>query len=232
MINGNSASASEFFTGAMQDYNRAIVVGSTSLGKASMQTIVTLDNNQQDFVKLTLEKFYRVTGDSNQIKGIIPDIAFPILLDSVNPRESSYKTALKYDQINSKARFSPFRKDYYPQIIDQSSTRTKNNALFNEIIATNKEINALYSGSKAPLLITFKNVFNDVHEIDTLWKKVKKIAATETPCIVSNNSFDKVKLKSDEYLQEINNYKMKDLKTNPYIEEAVDILNDIINYGK
>ncbi|WP_396168773.1 carboxy terminal-processing peptidase [Flavobacterium sp.] len=232
LINGNSASASEFFTGAMQDYNRAIVAGSTSLGKASMQTIVTLDNNQQDFVKLSLEKFYRVTGDSNQIKGIIPDITFPILLDSVSPRESSYKTALKYDQINSKARFSPFRKDYYPQIIDQSSTRTKNNALFNEIIATNKEINALYSGSKAPLPITFKNVFNDVHEIDTLWKKVKKIAATETPCIVSNNSYDKVKLNSDEYLQEINNYKMKDLKTNPYIEEAVNILNDIINYGK
>jgi len=232
MINGNSASASEFFTGAMQDYNRAIVVGSTSLGKASMQTIVPLDNKQQDFVKLTLEKFYRVSGESNQIKGIVPDIAFPILLDSIVPRESSYKTALKYDQIHSKARFYPFRKDYYPKIMEQSHSRTKYNTLFNEIITTNKDINALYNGDKAPLVITFKNVFNDVHEIDSIWKKVKKIATTETVCTIYNNSYDSEKLKSDEYLREINSYKIKDLKTNPYIEEAVDILNDINNYGK
>jgi carboxyl-terminal processing protease len=191
-----------------------------------------LDNNQQDFVKLTLEKFYRVNGDSNQIKGIIPDIPFPILLDSIVPRELSYKTALKYDQIHSKARFSPFRKDYYPKIIEQSNSRTKNNVLFNEINLTNKEINALYAGDKKPLLITFKNVFNDVHEIDPLWKKVKKIAMTKTSCTISNNSYDAEKLNSDEYLQEINSYKIKDLQTNPYLEEAVDILNDINNYGK
>jgi carboxyl-terminal processing protease len=232
MINGNSASASEFFTGAMQDYNRAIVVGSKSLGKASMQTIVSLDNNQQDFVKLTLEKFYRISGDSNQIKGIIPDIAFPILLDSVVPRESSYKTALAYDQIHSKARYYPFRKDYYSKIIEQSNARTKNNSLLNEIIATNKKINALYTDAKEPLVITFKNVFNDVHEIDTLWKNMKKITTTETNCAMYNNSYDSIKVKSDEYIQEINSYKIKDLKTNPYIEEAVDILNDINNYGK
>lgn len=232
LINGNSASASEFFAATMQDYNRAIIVGSKSLGKASMQTIIPLDENKQDFVKLTVEKFYRITGDSNQIKGIIPDIALPILYDSIVPREISFKTALKYDDINSKARFIPFRKDYYPAIIDLSNARLKNNARFNEINLTNTAINALYNDPKEPLQVTFKEVFNDIHEIDSLWKKVKKIAKTETTCTISNNSYDSEKLQSDAFQQEINTYKIKDLKTSPYIEEAVAILNDINNYGK
>jgi carboxyl-terminal processing protease len=213
LINGNSASASEFFTAAMQDYNRAMVAGSTSLGKASMQTILPLDENKQDFVKLTIEKFYRITGDSNQIKGIIPDIALPILYDSIVPREISYKTALKYDIIGSKARFSPFRKDYYPTIIEQSKLRTKNNTRFKEFILANQEINALYNDPKKPLQISFKNVFKDVHEIDGLWKKVKKSTETQNNCTISNNSYDSEKLKFDPYQQEINTYKIKELKT-------------------
>jgi len=232
LINGNSASASEFFSAAMQDYNRAMVVGSTSLGKASMQTILPLDNNQKDFVKLTVEKFYRITGDSNQIKGIIPDIVFPTLYDSIVAREMSYKTALKYDEIHSKARFTPFRKDYYPTIIEQSNSRSKNNAQFNEINAVNQKINALYNDPKEPLAVTFKAVFNDIHQIDSLWEKVKEIAATENNCTILNNSYDAEKLKFNDYQKEINTYKIKELKTNHYIEEVVEILNDINNFGK
>ncbi len=232
LINGNSASASEFFAGAMQDYNRAIIVGSKSLGKASMQSIVPLDGSQQDFVKLTLEKFYRITGDSNQIKGIIPDIVLPVLYDSIVPREISYKTALPYDRINTKARFTPFQKDYYPALIALSNSRSKNNVLFNEILLTNREINALYNNPKKLLPLAFKDVFNDVHEIDSLFKKVKKIAATETNCTISNNTYDLEKLQFDTFQQEVNTSKMNGLKTNPYIEEAVAILNDFNNLKK
>ncbi|MBC7845682.1 MAG: carboxy terminal-processing peptidase [Flavobacterium sp.] len=232
LINGNSASASEFFAAAMQDYNRAIIVGSKSLGKASMQSILPLDGSQQDFVKLTLEKFYRITGDSNQIKGVVPDIALPVLYDSIVQREISYKTALKYDQINTKAKFNAFKKDYYPTLIGQSNTRSKNNSRFNEVIAANKEINTLYNDTKKPLRVAFKDVFKDVHEIDALWKKVKKITETETNCAISNNSYDSEKLKFDTFLQETNTSKIKDLKTNPYIEEAVSILIDFNNLKK
>ena len=232
LINGNSASASEFFAAAMQDYNRGIIVGSKSLGKASMQSIIPLDGSQQDFVKLTLEKFYRITGDSNQIKGIIPDIALPVLYDSIVPREISYKTALQYDMIHTKARFNPFRKDYYPTLIALSNSRSKDNVRFNEILLANDEINALYNNPKKPLRIAFKDVFNDVHEIDALFKKVKKIAATETNCTISNNTYDLEKLQFDTFQQEVNTSKINDLKTNPYIEEAVAILNDFNNLKK
>ncbi len=232
LINGNSASASEFFAAAMQDYNRGIIVGSKSLGKASMQSIVPLDGSQQDFVKLTLEKFYRITGDSNQIKGIIPDIALPVLYDSIIPREISYKTALKYDVIHTKARFNPFRKDHYPTLLALSDSRSKVNDRFKEILLVNEEINALYNNPKKPLRIAFNDVFNDIHEIDPLFKKVKKIIDMETNCTISNNTYDLEKLEHDTFQQENNASKINNLKTNPYIEEAIAILNDFNNFKK
>jgi len=232
LINGNSASASEFFAAAMQDYNRGIIVGSKSLGKASMQSIVPLDGSQQDFIKLTLEKFYRITGDSNQIKGIIPDIALPVLYDSIVPREISYKTALEYDKITTKTRFNPFPKDYYPTLQALSNSRSKDNVRYNEIIVVNEEINALSNKLKKPLQIAFIDVFKDVHEIDPLFKRVKKIVAMETNCTISNNTYDLEKLQFDAFQQEVNTSKINDLKTNPYIEEAVAIINDFNNLRK
>lgn len=233
LINGNSASASEFFAASMQDYNRAIIIGSTSLGKASMQTILPLDqNNQQDFVKLTIEKFYRITGDSHQIKGIVPDIALPVLFDSIIQREISFKTALKYDVITTKARFNPFSKTLFPKIIELSNSRIKNTPRFNEISLANEQINALYYNPKKPTRLTFKDVFNDIHEIDPIWKKIKKIVESESNKTISNNSFDLEQLKFDVFQQEINRYKIKEVKNNPYLEEAIAILNDYKNLNK
>lgn len=226
LTNGNSASASEFFAAAMQDYNRAIIIGSNSLGKASMQTVIPLDKKQQEFVKLTVEKFYRITGESNQIKGIKPDVILPVLFDSLIQRESSFKTALKYDEIITKARFNPFPKAYFQKTIELSNLRTKNNTRFNEIVLVNKEINTVYNSPKSMILMNFENVFNDIHAIDPLWKKIKKITAIQTDCSILNNSFDSEKLKSDDFLKEINTTKINELKTNPYLAEAITILND------
>ncbi|SFF13416.1 carboxy terminal-processing peptidase [Flavobacterium xueshanense] len=227
LMNGNSASASEFFAAAIQDYNRGIIIGSTSLGKASMQAILPLDkNNQEDFVKVTIEKFYRITGDSNQIKGIVPDIMLPVLFDSINPREVSYKTALKNDVIITKARFSPLPKTYFPQLTALSHTRVKENIRFNEINVANQQINALYNNPKKPTRLVLKDVFDDVHKIDTLWEKVKKIIDSKSNFTLSNTTYDLEKLKFDTFQQDSNTYKIENLKNSPYLEEAIAILND------
>lgn len=227
LMNGNSASASEFFAAAIQDYNRGIIIGSTSLGKASMQAILPLDkNNQEDFVKVTIEKFYRITGDSNQIKGIVPDIMLPVLFDSINPREGSYKTALKNDVIITKARFNPLPKTYFPQLTALSHTRVKENIRFNEINVANQQINALYNNPKKPTRLVLKDVFDDVHKIDTLWEKVKKIIDSKSNFTLSNTTYDLEKLKFDTFQQDSNTYKIENLKNSPYLEEAIAILND------
>ncbi len=227
LINGNSASASEFFAAALQDYNRAMIIGSTSLGKASMQAILPLEeNNKEDFVKITIEKFYRITGKSHQIQGIIPDIALPVLFDSITPRENSYKTALKNDAIITKARFSPLLRNYFPQLLELSQTRVKANIRFNEINTANEQINAFYNNPKKPTRLVFKDVFEDVHEIDSLWAKVKKIIETDSNFNLYNTSYDIENLKFDTFQQESNAYKIKNLKNSPYLEEAIAILND------
>jgi carboxyl-terminal processing protease len=233
LMNGNSASASEFFAAAIQDYNRGIIIGSTSLGKASMQAIVPLDkNNQEDFVKVTIEKFYRITGDSNQIKGIVPDIMLPVLFDSIIPREGSYKTALKNDVISTKARFSPLPKTYFPQLTALSHTRVKENIRFNEINVANQQINALYNNPKKPTRLVLKDVFDDVHKIDSLWEKVKKIIDSESNFTLSNTTYDLEKLKFDTFQQDSNTYKIENLKNSPYLEEAIAILNDYATLTK
>ncbi|MBC7747842.1 MAG: peptidase S41 [Methylotenera sp.] len=233
LINGNSASASEFFAAAIQDYNRGIIIGSTSLGKATMQSILPLDEqNQQDFVKITIEKFYRITGESHQIKGIIPDISLPVLFDSVIPREISYKTAFKNDVIITKARFNPLPKTHFIELIQLSNSRIKTATLFNEISIANDQINALYNNPKKPTRLVFKDVFNDVHQIDSLWKKVKKIVDSPRNFTISNTSYDLEKLKFDAFQQDINTYKIQNLKNSPYLEEAVAILNDYITITK
>jgi len=229
LVNGNSASASEFFAGAMQDYNRAIVLGSNTLGKATMQVILPIDeNNQEDFVKVTIQKFYRIAGDSNQIKGIIPDIYYPVLFDSIAPSEKSYKTALSYDKIDLNLKFSPYQRTAIESAIKSSQMRSKNNAVFNQLNDLNQKINAQYNLQKKPVCLSLFDVFNDAHSVDVLWKNVNDILEIRTNCKISNHSFDAEKYKTDLYESEINQFRIKEVQHNPYVEEGIDVIQDLL----
>ncbi|UTW45794.1 carboxy terminal-processing peptidase [bacterium SCSIO 12696] len=98
LIDRLSASASEIFAGAIQDYGRGVIVGSQSFGKGTVQTLQPLGKGQ---LKLTEAKFYRVSGDSTQNRGIIPDIAFPSNFDPEEIGESSNDNALPWDRIKA-----------------------------------------------------------------------------------------------------------------------------------
>ena len=98
LINRLSASASEIFAGAIQDYERGIIVGDRSFGKGTVQTLTPLTEGQ---LKITESKFYRISGDSTQHRGVVPDLAFPSLFDTEEIGESALDHALNWDQINS-----------------------------------------------------------------------------------------------------------------------------------
>ncbi len=97
LINRLSASASEIFAGAIQDYDRGLIVGDQSFGKGTVQTLVPLTEGQ---LKITESKFYRISGDSTQHRGVVPDIAFPTIYDTEEIGESALDHALNWDQIN------------------------------------------------------------------------------------------------------------------------------------
>jgi len=105
LTNRFSASASEIFAGAIQDYHRGVVVGESTYGKGTVQTVIDLDrfindpSNDVGQLKLTFQKFYRVTGSSTQHKGVIPDIKLPTALDPEQFGESSSPSALPWDEI-------------------------------------------------------------------------------------------------------------------------------------
>ena len=97
LVNRLSASASEIFAGAMQDYDRAIIVGDSSFGKGTVQTLVPLTEGQ---LKITESKFYRISGESTQHRGVIPDVEFPSIYDTTEIGESALDHALRWDQIS------------------------------------------------------------------------------------------------------------------------------------
>ena len=128
MVDRLSASASEIFAGAMQDYGRALVVGSQSYGKGTVQSIQPLNHGQ---LKLTLAKFYRVSGQSTQNRGVLPDITFPSLYDGREIGEDTLPDALPWDHIapvsySPYANFSP----YLSALQKKHQSRTKYNADF------------------------------------------------------------------------------------------------------
>jgi len=105
LINRGSASASEIFAGAIQDYGRGLVIGETTFGKGTVQNLVDLDrwpaNETARFgqVKLTIAQFFRVSGGSTQNKGVVPDIAYPVTVDASEYGESTYDNALPWTRI-------------------------------------------------------------------------------------------------------------------------------------
>ena len=97
LINRLSASASEIFAGAIQDYERGLIVGDQSFGKGTVQTLVPLPEGQ---LKITESKFYRISGESTQHRGVVPDLVFPTIYDTEEIGESALDHALNWDQIN------------------------------------------------------------------------------------------------------------------------------------
>jgi carboxyl-terminal processing protease len=107
LINHGSASASEIFAAAIQDYGRGIVMGATSFGKGTVQSVINLDrlvkNPQPEYgeLKMTTAQFFRINGGTTQLRGVTPDIPFPMIMDSEDFGEASYDNALPWMQIKA-----------------------------------------------------------------------------------------------------------------------------------
>lgn len=105
LVNRYSASASEIFAAALQDYGRALILGSPTFGKGTVQTLVNLNRFLPDIkdplgqLKLTIAKFYRISGGSTQLRGVTPDIEFPTAVNSKDVGESAEDFALPWDHI-------------------------------------------------------------------------------------------------------------------------------------
>jgi carboxyl-terminal processing protease len=107
LINHGSASASEIFAAAIQDYGRGVVIGATSFGKGTVQSVINLDrlvkNEKPKYgeLKMTIAQFFRINGGTTQLRGVTPDISLPMISDAEDFGESSYDNALPWTQIKA-----------------------------------------------------------------------------------------------------------------------------------
>ena len=133
LVNRLSASASEIFAGAIQDYGRGLVVGGQTFGKGTVQTLIPIGRGR---LKLTQAKFYRVSGDSTQNRGVIPDVQLPGIIDKTQVGESSLENALAWDSID-KARYSPAGKTapYLAALAQRHSARARTDPDFAHLVA-------------------------------------------------------------------------------------------------
>lgn len=128
LVDRLSASASEIFAGAMQDYHRALILGGQTFGKGTVQTIQPLNHGE---LKLTLAKFYRVSGQSTQHQGVLPDIAYPDIVDTKEIGESALPEAMPWDSIKPAVRpdSNPY-KPFLAELKARHQSRTSGNPDF------------------------------------------------------------------------------------------------------
>ncbi len=151
LINTLSASASEIMAAALQDYKRAVIVGDAhSFGKGTVQILLDLNRmisghyeglDDPGALKMTIKKFYRINGGSNQYKGVIPDIILPGVYDSFEIGEQYLDYSLKWDTI-SKVPYEPYDSSDIPMtsLKIKSKNRVKNSRYFSELLSYNREL--------------------------------------------------------------------------------------------
>lgn len=161
LVNRFSASASEIFAGAIQDYERGIIIGEQTFGKGTVQNLIDLNrvsankSNTLGQLKVTIAKYYRVSGASTQNLGVIPDISFPSAIDPKDFGESAEPTALAYDEIKS-ASFNKFEdiKKYIPELKTKHEVRISNDKDFEYL----QEDIRIYQENKIKTFISLNEV--------------------------------------------------------------------------
>lgn len=248
MVNQNSASASEILAAAMQDYKRAIIVGSTTYGKGTVQKIISLDDfmSMSDrlgglvqngtggvtgkdepigSLKLTVQKFYRINGGSTQLRGVTPDVDLPDPYEHIDMGERRDKAALKWDEIpaaNYNVVPNPVN---VPQIVAQSKKRVSNNATFDLIRESAKRMKQQQDDNKYAL--NEAGYRKQLEEANATSKKMEELEKKVTPLAVVNLQEDMGRINMDSSTISKNNEWLKNLKKDIYLAETVNIISDI-----
>ena len=223
LVNRFSASASEILAGALQDYGRALIVGDEHThGKGTVQALLDLDRfvnlrGMEKYmplgaVKVTIQKFYRISGDSTQEKGVIPDIILPSRLDGLESGEKYLDNALPWDNIIS-AEYQHWQaspKDI-PELQKNSKARVEQNEKFQEIIADADSAQTRRQQTRQSLLLT-----DMLTERDQLRGEMERM--TPHGMMAADDDDKKKEQSLDEKIAD-----------DPDVKEGVNLLLDIID---
>lgn len=233
MVNERSASASEIFASAIQDYKRGVVVGSSStFGKGTVQRAFPVGGNgtgsgagDLGAVHLTLQKYYRVDGGATQLKGVESDIVLPGLYEAYKVREKDSPNALVWDEM-PKAAYQTWT--YAPDLValqQKSSERLTTNGVFKEI---KDKTNILADNRKTARSLEIQKYKAQQKEVRDISTKVRNLTQLKDDLSVANLSSDLEAINSDSLKKDRNDFWVKYLKKDVYLGETLNIMSDVI----
>jgi len=234
LVNEFSASASEILAAALQDYNRAVILGSKqTYGKGTVQNIVDLNNvisgntyGDLGSLKITTDKFYRVNGGSTQLEGVKSDIIFPNRYSYVDIGEKDLENPLSWDKIDP-ARYNNSSKIFnYSKVISDSKERINNNEYFTLIDEHASWIKSQQDDKIVSLdYLTYKV---DLESSKSQNNKLKRIEEFESPYMFQwNNTNDKEDNSYNDDIKEKRDRWIESLKKDIYVNEAMNLLRDL-----
>lgn len=232
MVNGFSASASELLAGTLQDYHRALVVGSSTYGKATGQRILPLDTNinmndnidnihTPSFLKLTISQLYRVTGSTAQFKGVVPDIILPDATDAYDTKEKNEPFAIVPNNIEANKYYLPNNPLPISLLQEKGKLYEKEEAYFSTIATyiNKKKLSKQREDISLKLDDLLKNLpkanDDEDEEDETEFAEPKKEAEVYT---ITLNSYENERVKSDSNLKNVQDEFKKYLSKDPYLK--------------
>lgn len=243
MVNHGSASASEIMAAALQDYKRAIIVGTTTFGKGTVQKIISLDEYNAytgrsiaskikgqapdtiGSLKLTIQKFYRVNGGSTQLKGVTPDIIFPDSYELIEYGERKDKASLPWDEIEA-ADYKIVDHPVNARVLaEKSYERINNDETFNLIKENAKRIKE--QENDRTYALNEKRFREEQEEANEFAEQMKKQEKETTKLTFNNPKEDLPKINMDSTTIKKNKDWLKALQKDIYIAETVNIINDM-----
>ena len=238
MVDEGSASASEIFAAAIQDYKRGIIIGSTSTyGKGTVQRTIPLNPEAENpafaktsedlgTVKLTLQKFYRINGGATQLKGVTPDVVIPDRFEFFKSREKDNESALSWDEIN-KAEYHPWVSTYSSDaVINAANDQVNTSSTFKTMKQQIEWIDKKNDKEVSLNLVKYKA---DLQQMKVAYKQLDSLYKLPKEMNVLNSSSDTVGLSADKDKQERNKQFLNRLKGDVYIDETVKVMNNMIN---
>lgn len=236
MVNNVSASASEILAAALQDYGRAVIVGSTSThGKGTVQRFIDLDRTLRGFenvkplgqVKLTTQKFYRIDGGSTQLRGVTPDIILPDNYAELAYGEKEEQYALPWTEIPA----VDYEQDvlelaHLDKIIRRSNERVTNSTVFGKVRANASRLKALRDDSETPLALADYQALIDSRKAER--DEFKNILDEVVIPSARNLDVDLPAFEADESKAERNKEFVASVSKDIYIQEVLAIMHDII----
>lgn len=233
LVNELSASASEILAAAMQDYKRAIIIGSKqTYGKGTVQNIVDLNtivrnnkNGDLGALKLTTQKFYRINGGSTQLEGVKSDVVVPDIYSYVDIGEKDQENPLPWDKI-SPVSYNIWDSYFdYDETIKKSKDRMSNNEQLKLIDENAKWIEKMRKEDVHPL--SYEAYKRKLDESEEIAKRFDKISEYKTNLTFESLPYEKQIFSKDTILEEKRSRWHESLSKDVYIEEALNVLNDL-----